>query len=411
MSKLTTRDVESRLRRAVTAADRSRAEALWDRSVERAKGDEWYLDGAVAGKPERRTARYAAAFAAVAALLALVLLPSFLLHPKVEATVYLDVNPAIELAVDRRERVISVRADNADGDKILAGMDLRKTDLDVALNAILGAMVRNGYLSDAKSVLLLSVDSADAARASRLQQSLSAQADQCLRSLTGSGLVLSQSVRPGSGETDLASRHGITPGKAALLLKLAEDHPELDPEDLAELSMTELVRLVRRQSVDLGAYLDWDDDDGFDWDDGFDDIDEPGEDDEVDDEAGDGVDDEIDDGVDDEIDDEVDDEVDDEIDDEVDDGIDDGVDDEPELPEPAGSRDGGDEPENVPPREEPEDNDEDEEPDDADEADEADDADEVDDADDADETGEVDDADEDEETDELDEDDRDEDND
>ena len=279
--KMTNTAAAERLCRAVDGACASRAEELWQRPVERAKGDEWYLDGALEQKkPAKRAFRAVAAVAAMAAMLALVLVPSFLLHPRTDATVYLDVNPSIELQLDSRQRVISARADNDDAERILEGMDLRKTDVEVALNAILGAMVRQGYLSQAKNVLLLSVDSADGARAAQLQKDLSSKVDECLRALNGSGLVLSQSVRPSGEAETLARRYGITPGKAALLLELTGDWSNLDLEDLAELPMTDLIRLLTDEKVDLRPYLEWDEDDrewDFDWEDPDDpdDVDDP----------------------------------------------------------------------------------------------------------------------------------------
>ncbi|MBQ2062671.1 MAG: hypothetical protein II458_08385, partial [Oscillospiraceae bacterium] len=270
MIKMTNNEAAVRLRRAVDGVCANKAEELWRRPVQQATGDEWYLEGTVAQKkPAKRTLRTMAAAVAMAALLAIVMVPAFLLHPRTDATVYLDVNPSIELQIDKQQRVISALADNEDGERILEGMDLKKTDVDVALNAILGAMVRQGYLDGTKNVLLLSVDSSDSDRAARLQQELSAKMDECLHALNGSGLVLSQSVQPSDEALALAQRFGISPGKATLVLELARDWPNLDLDDLAELSMTDLVRLLTDENVNLRDYLEWDEDDqewDFDWD-------------------------------------------------------------------------------------------------------------------------------------------------
>ena len=84
---------------------------------------------------------------------------------RTDATVYLDVNPAVEMKINRREKVISAEADNRDGHIILEDMDLENVDLDVAVNAVLGSMVKHGYLSEAKNMVLLSVDSKRSERA------------------------------------------------------------------------------------------------------------------------------------------------------------------------------------------------------------------------------------------------------
>ena len=287
MNQLTNAAAEARVRRAAENAAPDRAEEIWSRPFTPAAGDEWYLEGTAAPKKEKRpTWRYAAALAAAAALLALMLLPGMLIRPKPEATIYLDVNPSVELRVNGERRVISARADNPDGEKILEGMDLEQTDLDVALNAILGSMVRNGYLTETKNVVLLSVESENGDYAAQLQRDLSARLGESLQDATGSGFVLSKSVHVSDEAAALARKYGITPGKAVLVMELARDLPNLDLEDLAELSMTDLVRLLTDQNVNLRDYLEWDADDQeweLEWPDDDDDDDRDYDDDDADD--------------------------------------------------------------------------------------------------------------------------------
>ena len=47
-------------------------------------------------------------------------------------------------------------------------MDLKHTDLDVAMNALIGSMVKHGYLSEARHVVLVSVESSDSRKAEQL---------------------------------------------------------------------------------------------------------------------------------------------------------------------------------------------------------------------------------------------------
>ena len=67
---------------------------------------------------------------------------------------------------------------NDDAHAILADMgdgeDLKGAKLDVAVNAIVGSLVRNGYLESISSAIMISVEDRDQSRAHRLQQDLSA---------------------------------------------------------------------------------------------------------------------------------------------------------------------------------------------------------------------------------------------
>ena len=54
---------------------------------------------------------------AVAAIL-LVLIPVLSLRQKVDARIYMDVNPSLEIELDRKDRVVDVLADNGDADDV-----------------------------------------------------------------------------------------------------------------------------------------------------------------------------------------------------------------------------------------------------------------------------------------------------
>ena len=81
----------------------------------------------------------------------------------------LDVNPSIQLQVSKNEKVLAANALNQDAEVILEGMDLRGTQLKVAVNAIVGSLLQNGYLDSLSSAILISVEDDDALRAARLR--------------------------------------------------------------------------------------------------------------------------------------------------------------------------------------------------------------------------------------------------
>ncbi len=89
----------------------------------------------------------------------------------VASVVSLDVNPSIELKVNRSEKVLVCTPLNEDAKAILAdmgnGADLKGAKLDVAVNAIVGSLVRNGYLDSISSAIMISVEDKDTARAGK----------------------------------------------------------------------------------------------------------------------------------------------------------------------------------------------------------------------------------------------------
>lgn len=161
-------------------------------------------------------------------------------HYKVASTVSLDVNPSVEISVNRRSDVLSVNPLNDDGVTIIDGMDFKGSSIDVTVNALIGSMLRNGYLSELANSILISVDDNDTARGVELQKKLADEVNALLQTNTFSGAVLSQTVTADTELRRLASDHGITAGKAQLVNTIIETNPVHTFDELAALSINEL---------------------------------------------------------------------------------------------------------------------------------------------------------------------------
>ena len=183
-----------------------------------------------------------------------------------QAVIGFDVNPSIELTVNRKEQVIDVKALNEDANIILSDMDLNKVDLDVAVNALIGSMVKNGYLSEIKNSILVSVDSQNQDTAAQLQKRISAEVDALLQGYSLEGAVLSQSLTEDDGLKALATEHNISLGKASLIRDILDQDDTLTFDSLASLSINDInlilsARHTQLQSVasygtaSAGAYI------------------------------------------------------------------------------------------------------------------------------------------------------------
>jgi len=76
-----------------------------------------------------------------------------------EASIYLDVNPSVEIQIDDNSFVLECIAINKDGEKILNDISLKGVNLNTALYAIVGSMYANRYLNVDTNSILVSVDS------------------------------------------------------------------------------------------------------------------------------------------------------------------------------------------------------------------------------------------------------------
>ena len=164
----------------------------------------------------------------------------------VTSVVSLDVNPSIELRVNSREKVVSCQALNQEAQAVLedmdGGRDLKGVKADVAVNAIVGSLVRCGYLDSLSSAILISVEDKDQARAQRLQQELTSVAGGALGD--SQAAVLSQTVQQDKALEKQAKANHISTGKAALIRQAMALNGSLTFEGLAKLSVEELRDLI-----------------------------------------------------------------------------------------------------------------------------------------------------------------------
>ena len=166
----------------------------------------------------------------------------------VASVVSLDVNPSIELKVSKSEKVLVCTPLNEDAKAILAdmgdGADLKGAKLDVAVNAIVGSLVRNGYLNSISSAIMISVEDNDTARAEKLQRELTSTVDGVLQTSEAKASVLTQTLTQNAGLEQQARENSISTGKAALVNRVLALNPALKFDALAKLSVEELKDLA-----------------------------------------------------------------------------------------------------------------------------------------------------------------------
>lgn len=170
---------------------------------------------------------------------------------EVDSIITLDVNPSISIDIDQNETVMAVQALNDDAEKVIGDMDLQGTDLDVTVNALIGSMLKNGYLDEAKNSILVTVENDDQARGDELKEKITNDIKKVFSEDGLEAAVLSQTLTEDEQIDALAQQYGISKGKAALIQELIGNDTTLTFESLAPLSVQEIALLyASRQSDD-----------------------------------------------------------------------------------------------------------------------------------------------------------------
>lgn len=204
----------------------------------------------------------------VAACVALVLVVGGIFYYRgnlmVDSLVDLDVNPGIELLTNQKNRVLEAYATNGDGDKVLSGMDLQNVDLQVALNAIVGSMVQQGYMTKDTKGVLVTVQNKDQKKADNLRKLVVKEMEIALSTEDMNAAVFHQVISSQNNNASaFARKNNISLGKAVFVLNLANKASSLNAKELAKMKISEIAKLVADKNIDIRDIIEYDSDDSL----------------------------------------------------------------------------------------------------------------------------------------------------
>ena len=204
----------------------------------------------------------------VAACVALVLVVGGIFYYRgnlmVDSLVDLDVNPGIELLTNQKNRVLKGYATNSDGEKVLSGMDLQNVDLQVALNAIVGSMVQQGYMTKDTKGVLVTVQNKDQKKADNLRKLVVKEMEIALSTEDMNAAVFHQVISSQNNNASaFARKNNISLGKAVFVLNLANKASSLNAKELAKMKISEIAKLVADKNIDIRDIIEYDSDDSL----------------------------------------------------------------------------------------------------------------------------------------------------
>lgn len=170
--------------------------------------------------------------------LALILFAGIGLYFTPTARINIDINPSIELGINRFDKVVSVNPLNDDGKKLAESLDIKFADYDVALQKILDNKSIEAMLSD-NEVMTVTVIETNNAQSAQILSGTRA----CVR---GYGNVYCNSA----SSEDAAAAHelGLPCGKYRAYLELRELNPDITPEKVSNMTMRQIRELIAELS-------------------------------------------------------------------------------------------------------------------------------------------------------------------
>ena len=181
---------------------------------------------------------------------------------QIVSVVSLDVNPSLELYLNRRDTVIKTVSKNDDGQTVADQTDVTGQHLSEAVATLVTTMTQDGYLEqaqDRQSAVLVTVSSKqNEKKTEELKQNVTANVEYSLAVNEVPAVVYGQSEANGEVRQEvqqLADEYQISQGKAAFIQSLASENENLEKEEvsrLAQMNMSEISNQIEENSYRLG---------------------------------------------------------------------------------------------------------------------------------------------------------------
>lgn len=193
-----------------------------------------------------------------------------------DSHVDIDVNPGVEIVTNKKNKVLEVQSTNQDGADVIDGMNLKNTELKVAVNALIGSMVQKGYIQNDNTGILVTVRNDNEDKANKVKAEVLNDINTALSTNSVQATVINQTVKTTVDAKKFAAENNISIGKAVFVLNLAAKDSSLDAKELAKMKVSEIASLVVQKGIDIRDIVDYDSDDSI-WEniaDAIEDIDE-----------------------------------------------------------------------------------------------------------------------------------------
>lgn len=158
------------------------------------------------------------------------------------SAISVDINPSLELGINRFDRVVSVESFNAEGEALAQELNLRFLDYTHALHRLLDDQQVQSYLDQGEGLSILVVCD-DQTRS----ETMLAQVEGCT---SGRGNVYCHSG--GSEHASEAHAAGLSTGKYQAYLSLKDLDPTVTTEDAQGMTMKEIRDKIQEGHCDSG---------------------------------------------------------------------------------------------------------------------------------------------------------------
>lgn len=252
-------NINKRLKNAIDAAPIDLLEKIKAMPVEK-MAEHDYITRQEEVDKRHKIIKPALSLVAAAAVFLIAYLGWYMPYMKPDSIVYLDVNPSIEMAISRREKVVELAGLNKEGKELVDDMDYKGKDINMVLNDLLDKMLKEGYIDKDRHAMLVSVLNENIDKGKSQVHKLNEIIRDFFKEEEFKPVVLRQSIVTTGTIEEYAKKYNISIGKMTFIKNLLILNPDFELEELIDLSIEELIKISRDTGLDLSKIVDIDDD-------------------------------------------------------------------------------------------------------------------------------------------------------
>ena len=158
-------------------------------------------------------------------------------------TIYVDINPSVEVSVNRFSRIIGVDYLNEDAERCFSELPLKNKSAEQGMDLILDTLHEEGYLENGE--LYIGVSGKNEKHADKLLAELEEHTEKTQKKKGYSAAVFTQKIT--QEDKQAAKEIGISPTKYRIIEDIIGVNDAYSPDDLVNMKMKDLRELLGEQ--------------------------------------------------------------------------------------------------------------------------------------------------------------------
>lgn len=245
------KEINRRLQRAIKEAPINLLDEIKNQSIQKMKNHSH-----ITRQVEKQKKSFKPLYAlATLSLVLIFVFSSFYQSMAIASQVYLDINPGIEISLNKSDKVLNIEATKLE-ESIIKALDYKGKDLYQLMEDLLNELKDHGYMDKDKNAVLLSVKNASIDKKREQMTLLNDLIHEYFTSNNISLLLLRQEI---SEDNEVAGeKSDVSVGKKTFIKNLVKLDYKLDVDDLMDLSLEDLINLSEDISLDLKSIIESD---------------------------------------------------------------------------------------------------------------------------------------------------------